>query len=227
MNHQTRVNLHLVSNSPPSVRRAANEVYMQAGGVFALSLTYATVRYHLFKGVAWADWPTYTVNKAFAVSALALMVAGIAPMLRHHARISGKRISGPHLRLAGGAIILHAILSLLLLDPAYYPKFFVGDKLTLSTGFALLLGVLAATIFVTIGPQSAQWSVPKKMGWTGVIAFIGGCHAALPGWTTWLQPLQWPALMPPLTLIAFLLGTAALLLSVAGACAIAAMQRKA
>ncbi|WP_221793883.1 hypothetical protein [Aquisediminimonas sediminicola] len=215
MNYQSRIDLTLASHRQPSLHRATIGVHAQASAVFALSLAYATVRYHLFKGVAWADWPTYTVNKAFAVSALALIVAGLAPVLRHH-----RRMSGPHLRLAGGAIIMHAMLSLLLLDPAYYPKFFDGDKLTLSAGLALLFGAIAALLFVVSGQQSAQWSFPKKLGWTGALAFIGGCHAALPGWATWLQPQQWPALMPPITLIAFLLGTAA------GALAMTGVQRK-
>lgn len=203
--------LSLVPKSGVQPAAAAMGVHARAAMLFALALGYATLRYHLFKGVAWADWPTYTVNKAFGLVALALIVAGLVSAIRRRGSFSR-----PWLRLAGGALLIHALLSLLLLDPSYYPKFFVDGKLGFSAGLALLLGVLGAAAFHVSGRHAGQWSLARKLGMAGLIAFVGGCHAALPGWATWLQFAQWPGLMPPITLIAFLIGTAGGALALTG-----------
>ena len=36
----------------------------------AVSLAYAIVRYHIFKGVPWSQFPLFTINKAVAVVSL-------------------------------------------------------------------------------------------------------------------------------------------------------------
>ena len=42
--------------------------------VFLFSLIYAVLRYNVFKGVPWIDFPTYVFNKVLSLSALILFV---------------------------------------------------------------------------------------------------------------------------------------------------------
>ncbi|MDR7102857.1 hypothetical protein [Croceicoccus sp. BE223] len=175
-------------------------IYLSMG-----SLTYASVRYNLIKGVPWSDWPMYTVNKAAALLGMLLIASALLSLLGR-----GPTTSGPYFRLAGWAITVHAILSLSLLDPAYFPAFFSGGKLVMSAGFALLLGAICTTTFVRAGRDASRWSTRTQQYVTGVIAIASGFHAALPGWTTWLEPGRWPGMMPPITMISFLIGVACL-----------------
>ena len=112
----------LEPTSPPSAapRRAALRA---AAVVFLGTLIYAVVRYHGFKGVPWSQLPLYTMNKAWAVTAVILggfaLIAGSAGR-RPEARTLGA--------LAAGLGAAHAVASALLLRPVYYPPMFEADE---------------------------------------------------------------------------------------------------
>jgi hypothetical protein len=168
----------------------------------AASLLYATARYNIFKKVPWADWPIYTVNKALALAALILMLASLRGM------IAGRRI-GRVMMWAGTCAFLHIILSLTLLDPAYYPKFFAGAKLNATAGISLLIGAAAAVAMELGARKSGSWSSRQRVRTLAAIALAGGLHAAIPGTGTWFAPADWPGGLPPITLISFGFGLAA------------------
>jgi hypothetical protein len=78
------------------------------------STVYATARYNVFKGVPWDDWPTYTLNKAFALSSLGLIVFSII-----RTRSAKRHSIGRDMFMAGVFGAIHVILSLTLLSPDY------------------------------------------------------------------------------------------------------------
>jgi hypothetical protein len=168
------------------------------------SVAYATARYNVFKGVPWRDWPIYTLNKAFALSALLVLALSVirrapAPAQSHaHA-----------LRMAGVFGSMHVMLSLILLSPAYFDTLFVRGTLTTAAGLSMLLGAAASALMASgFGRRGDQMTETA----TRIIAaavFVIGLHAMLQGYRNWFMPSQWPGMMPPITLISFLLGLAA------------------
>lgn len=177
-----------------------------------LSASYATLRYNVFKRVPWSDWPHVIGNKILALASLLLIATAIW-------RLGGKRRKPIRTLMAVGSAmaVAHSLLSLAILDPGHLDKFYVGAKLTASAGASLLLGSLASGLLYrgggTPGSSAPRASAPAL----GVIAFLSGCHAALPSASGWFDPARWPGAMPPITLISFLVG--------AGACLIALSVR--
>lgn len=182
-----------------------------AGDGFAItaalgfSAVYATVRYNVFKGVAWSDWPHYTGSKILALASLILIAVAVARLAARQARPIRRLMA-----VASGLAIAHALVSLGLLDPGYYESYFAGDRLTLTGGGSVMLGALAVALL--------QWGKGRRGSSTpdaavkplALLAFLSGLHAALPATANWFAPEKWPGGMPPITLISFLIGLAAL-----------------
>ena len=203
---------HLVSREQggratlPAERNKGPKDTLLVTGVAAASLGYATLRYNVFKNVPWADWPSYTLNKAIAVAALLLIVLSVARF-----GLRG-RSTGTLMVWAGGLALTHSLLSFALLEPAYYPRLFVGTKLTLLAGLSIMLGAALMAVMEVGARRSSRWTRPVLHGALAVTAFAIGLHAALPAVSTWLTPGTWPGGLPPLTLISFISGSAALII---------------
>ncbi|MCW2393553.1 hypothetical protein [Sphingobium sp. B11D3A] len=174
--------------------------HWRAAALLGFALGYATLRYNVLKGVPWADWPAYTVNKALAVGSLILMVAAVF-RLRQPAR-SGT----PFLIWAGALALTHSLLSFPLLNPIYYPRLFESGKLTGIAGLSLTLGALLMAGLELGARRAGVWSYGLRVRALTLIAFGTGVHAALPAVSTWFEPAKWPGGLPPLTLISFLAG---------------------
>jgi hypothetical protein len=169
------------------------------------SLAYATLRYNVFKGVPWSQWPVYVVNKAFALGALILVVWVLVLRVR-------KRPSDDSLRTwTTGCMIAHVALSLAILTPAYYPKYFDGATFTTAAGSSWLLGTAAAAWLFLRLRRCEPGPGQDGLG-LGLVGLVVGIHAAVLGFAGWFQPGTWPGHMVPITLISFLLGVAALIL---------------
>jgi len=171
---------------------------------FICSAMYATVRYNICKGVAWSDWPAYTLNKAFAVSALALLIVFVL-----RARWSPGGRPTQILSLAGGLAALHVLVSLVLLSPDYYEKLFQQGRLTATAGLSIVLGAAAAVAMAAGALKRGGQGTGAGAGSIALLSFLIGVHAALQGFAGWFAPQTWPGTMPPLTLIAFGLGALA------------------
>lgn len=174
-----------------------------AAGLIGAALLYATVRYNVFKGVPWVDWPAYTVNKALAVGSLLIIVAAVVRLGRPLAR------TGVLLGWAGVLALAHSLLSFALLNPTYYTRLFADNRLTAVAGLSLTLGALLMAGLDLGARRAAGWSSRLRHGLLALIAFGSGLHAALPAISTWVQPASWPGGLPPLTLISFLAGSLA------------------
>ena len=111
-------------------------------------------------------------------------------------------------------------MSLVLLSPAYYPKFFAaeGGKLNLTGELTFLFGALALgfllfpaittlpLMYEALGGE--RWQRMQRMGYWA-IAMVAA-HTLTMGWAGWRDPSSWPAAMPPITLWGFVLAVAAL-----------------
>lgn len=170
------------------------------GVIVAAATCYATLRYNVFKGVAWEEWPVYVVNKVFALSALILLVRCVVQQRRRGT------VDASLLTVAGGLMLTHVALSLAILDPAYYSKYFTGNKLTCQAGWSMLIGVVAALGIIVYSRACANRRAPSWIWMIAVLAFLSGIHAALLGYRGWFTPEAWPGYMVPITLISFAVG---------------------
>ena len=179
--------------------------------VFGFSLTYAVLRYNVFKGVPFDHLPLYVTNKA--VSMTALLLIGVSHLARN---VETRRRCG----MAGFAAAgFHVLLSLALLSPAYYEKLFLspdGSKgLALVGELSLLAGASAFFLLVLIAwpkrPETAaawQTAIPRLV--RGVLA-LTAFHCLFYGWSGWWTPDRWPGFLPPITLLSFLFAAGTLL----------------
>jgi hypothetical protein len=174
--------------------------------IFLITVIYATARYNLFKGVPWSDWPLYTMNKAFALSALTLLTISVMRQ-----RSIPARTNASTLFMANFFATIHIVLSLMLLSPAYYEKLFLQGKFTATASLAMMLGALIAVAMAFGGKHQENQNPTPGIQILAILAFGAGMHAMLQGWAGWFTPLKWPGMMPPITLISFGLGLAALI----------------
>jgi hypothetical protein len=171
-------------------------------GIGGGSFAYATLRYNVFKGVPWTDWPAYTLNKALAFAALALIALAMF-------RLAARRSTGTILAAGGAFGLVHSLLSFALLDPVYYPRLYDSGKLTFLAGLSLTLGAAAAAAMDIGARKSGSWRPNQRHAALAAIAFGIGLHAALPAFSTWIVPATWPGSLPPITLLSFAVGTLA------------------
>jgi hypothetical protein len=188
--------------------------------VLILSIIYAVLRYHVFKGVDWRHFPLYTMNKIFSVSGFTLLVLSIAfePVTRDKDQsVKETRINLERTGLV--MIILHILTSLLLFRPAVYEKFFLPEGTLNMTGEAsMLFGALGIAAFLIIhhsrtpvDPDHAfQNFIPSPVFRISALT-ISCIHVVIMGFKGWLSPADWPGGLPPLTMlttIIFLAGMA-------------------
>ena len=190
-------------------------------GLWGACLAYAIVRYHVFRGVEWAHFPLYVMNKSFSLAGLAYLAASY---------MTGKWIPGggpertraqaKFLGLTGFYFLgVHVFASLAMLSPAYYAKFFGEDGKMNATGeLSILFGALGLgflmfpavttlpTMFEALGPE--RWKRAQRMGYWAI--GMGCAHTFAMGYAGWLDVPSWPGGLPPITLWGFLAGASAL-----------------
>lgn len=182
----------------------------------ALSLAYAIVRYHLVGSVPWKDLPFFILNKGISLSALLLVALnfGLGPMHNLGLRVPASWLSArKQLGMTGFLLALvHVLISMTLLAPDTYAKFFEPDgTLTLLAGWSLLGGVLG---FVTLWGYNLSFQT-KLSDDRAFIEFITsrrfllvamlftGVHLFFMGYQGWLDPGGWQGGLPPISLVAF------------------------
>ena len=104
---------------------------------------------------------------------------------------------------------IHVFMSLLMISPAYYPKFYVGDMMNLKGELSMLMGVFSLYFFtipaITTIPfmQKAvgikKWQKGQRMGYFGLLTAL--VHTGVMGVSTWFDVAKWPGYLPPITLI--------------------------
>ncbi len=183
--------------------------------VMGSCLVYAGIRYHVVQGVPLAQAPLYILNKAISLGGLSFLAMSYLV-----GKVAGLRWGDRRLQLVvtkfcglmGFSLIVgHVLMSLALLDPAYYAKFYAAAKLNLTGELSLSLGVFALWCFSLPAIASLpymydelgadRWSRSQRVGYTGLLLAAG--HVLVMGVKGWLHPGDWPAALPPITILAF------------------------
>ena len=185
--------------------------------VFGLSVFYAIIRYNIVRNVPFDNLPLFIANKAVALSATILI--GLSFLLGPLARFFPKAFVSQlylrkHLGVIGfGVAALHAVMSLVLLNPSYYPRFYLeGGKLNLVGESAMLFGILSflifSAIFITSLPpierhmHPNQWKVVQRLGYLAYIFVL--MHVGIMGYGGWFRVESWQYGLASISLISAL-----------------------
>jgi len=184
--------------------------------IFGACLAYAVVRYHIAGDVAWRHFPLSILNKIVSLAAVFFVGASylIGKVIRWYD-------DDPKLRLVVikfcgllGLFLaaIHALMSVLLMTPSYFGKYFEANgKMNLQGELGMAVGVVA--LFFLLSPAITTLpTMPKALGgwrWkrsqrVGYLALLlVSVHLVVLGLKGWLTPQAWTAGMPPVSLVAF------------------------
>lgn len=185
--------------------------------VFGLSFLYAIVRYNIVRNVSFENVPLFIANKAAALSATILI--GFSFLLGPLARFWPNKFVPhlylrKHLGLLGfGIAALHSLMSLALLNPSYYPKFFSANgRLNFMGETSMLSGILAFLVFAAISITSLppiekymdqnQWKFVQRLGYLAYVFVL--VHVTVMGFQGWFRPEAWQFALASISLISAL-----------------------
>ncbi len=185
--------------------------------LFGAAVAYAILRYHILKGVEWSHFPLFILNKAVSLAAVFFVACSylVGRVLRWHN--DDPRIRLVVVKFCGlmglSLAIIHGLMSLGLWSRHYYPSYFAdGGKLNLQGELGITLGVVGlwalAMPGITTLPTMAKsiggfrWKRSQRMGYVALA--LVGVHLIVLGLPGWLAPSDWPAGLPPISLLAFL-----------------------
>ncbi len=119
--------------------------------ITSFSIGYAILRYHLFDDVPWKDLPIFVLNKGISLSSLVLLTLTfcLSPLKNMGIKIKSKWLDSRKMVEVTGFLFafLHVFMSMTILNPKYYPVFFVSDgTLSLRGNLSLLGAVLGFAI---------------------------------------------------------------------------------
>lgn len=170
--------------------------------ILILTLAYAIVRYNIVRNVPVDQIPLYITNKAIALTATLLI--GLSFLLGPFTHFWPKKFENQlylqkYLGVFGfGIAALHAIMSLMIFSPSYYPRYFdtVIGKMTLGGESAVLFGILAFFVFSVITVTSlpsveekmhpTQWKFVQRLGYLAFFFVL--LHVAVLGYKGWFNP---------------------------------------
>ena len=184
--------------------------------VFGSCLAYAVVRYHVAGDVAWRHFPAFILNKATSLAAVIFIAASylIGKAIRWYD--DDKRLRLVVIKFCGlmgfSLAAIHAVLALSIWTPAYFAKYFddIG-RLNLQGVLAMATGV--ASLFFLTSPAittlpmmpkalgGKRWKRAQRMGYVSLV--LVAAHLVALGLKGWLKPQAWPAGMPSISLVAF------------------------
>ncbi|MCF6358895.1 MAG: hypothetical protein L3J54_13930 [Draconibacterium sp.] len=180
------------------------------------SVVYVVFRYHIFGGVPWKDFPFFILNKVVSLSAFILLTFNFTfgPIKNMGVKVPAKWLeSRSVLGMIGFVlVIIHIFMSLILLSPAVYAKFFeIDGTFTLLAGLSLLGGILAF-VALWIYNLSFQTYLRENQAFMKFITSrkfliwsltFGAFHLFFMGFKGWINPAGWHGGMPPVSLVAF------------------------
>ncbi len=181
--------------------------------ILIAATAYAAVRYHVAQPEPWSRFFFWTANKSLSFAAAALLAASYLSVPRHRTLARALGLCGFSLAL------VHSFVSWPLLGPANYPKLYLDGALNnaglwcLATG-AAALAALFAPAFASrngarekLGPE--RWAAVQRLGYSALA--LTALHVFTIGLKGWLTPRAWPAALPPITLLSFLIAAAPVL----------------
>lgn len=194
-----------------------NQTVKVVAVVLGLCLAYAIIRYNLVRDVSFTQLPLYIANKSIALGAT--LIIGLSYLFGPFARFWPKIFvpllyQRKHLGITGFALAaLHAIMSIILISPAYYGRLYEDNgKLTGSGEMMLLFGILAFAVFSAIAITSLppiekhmhpdQWKRVQRFGYMAYLMVL--VHVTVLGFKGWLRPDSWQYGLMSISLIAAL-----------------------
>lgn len=171
---------------------------------------YAFIRYHIGKNVAFEEW-LFILNKAIAWTAIASIGLSVLKAKSLGSIHSDRRTTG----MSGFSLaIVHGILVLFLFDKFHFEKLYSGDHLNFQGWIAISIGITSILI-LSFPFFAAIRKYPNsnhifRLGKLGFILSLS--HPLVIGISGWFNPETWPFYMPPITLLASLIGVLLLLL---------------
>lgn len=212
----------MLINPGSSVRLPYKERATWVLVIWGACLVYAIVRYNVFKGVEWTHLPLYIVNKSAAFGGVVFIALAyvVGKLFGGTPGSEPVRAKAKFFGLAGfGMISMHILMSMVLLSPANYEKFFAeSGKLNLAGEFTFLCGVLAygCLLFpaITTLPYMydalgmERWLRAQHMGYATLGLACG--HTFAMGYKGWFDLSTWPGSLPPITMLGFLAALLAL-----------------
>jgi DMSO/TMAO reductase YedYZ heme-binding membrane subunit len=190
----------------------------------AVFTIYAVLRYIVFKGVSPTHLPLYIINKVFSVTGIFLIAIsysiGKVKLLRSKSESRQNQLikfSG----LAGFSLsAMHVFISLIIISPAYYPKFYDGEMMNFNGELSMLMGVISLYCFsfpaITTIPfmQEAvgikKWKKRQQIGYLGLLTAL--LHTLIMGISGWFDINSWPGYLPPITMLAVMIASVPLVL---------------
>ena len=183
--------------------------------VFGASLAYAVVRYHLVGDVAWRHFPLFILNKATSLAAVVFVACSylVGKVIHWHDHDRALRLVVIKFCGLMGFFLaaVHAFLSLCLLTPAYYGKYFdAAGRLNLQGELAMAVGVIA--LFFLLAPALTtlpmmpkalggwRWKRSQRAGYVALSLVL--VHLVVLGLKGWLAPKGWHGGLPPISLVA-------------------------
>ena len=199
-----------------TVEKNKNAAASLITGVLILAVSYAVLRYHVAGPVPWKDFPFFILNKGFSLAAFVLIACnfGFGPLRNIGVPVPDSWLAA---RKAVGMtgfllVLIHALMSFLLFNPAVYANFFAPDgTLTLLAGLSMLAGVLAFVVLWAYNLSFQTFLREDKVFISFItsrrfllVAFLlGGAHLLFMGYEGWLKPGGWHGGLPPISLVAF------------------------
>ena len=169
------------------------KTYQVLSGIYFFTAVYAVVRYHLFGGVPWRDFPLFTLNKIIIFSTVLIWILLQSKKLP-------QSIKSRLYKIIYISVAAHVLWSVLVTRPYYLSKFFNPDGgLTAYAGWSLLAGSVAFLIFM-FGEKAG---LNKKSIRKGML-FFTAFHLFFMGFSGWINPQNWYGMLPPITLIAWI-----------------------
>lgn len=186
-----------------------------SSAIILVFFAYAIIRYNVLKGVPFADLPLFISNKAISVSSVGLIALSysLGSLSKLFPKTFTPLLSArKYLGLVGFSLAaIHVVISLLLFNSSYYPKFFdkIG-QLSLVGELSMLFGVLSLMVFsvvaITSIPSIAKslgnktWLRIQRFGYLGLVLIL--LHVLVMGFQGWMKTSVWPGGMLPISLVA-------------------------
>ena len=183
-----------------------------------LPIGYAILRYNILGNVPWKDTPIYVLNKGLSISSLVLLTLNFSlkPIKNAGFKISDNWLNT---RKSIGIIgflyvFIHVFMSLYILNPKYYPAFFIEEGILSIRGLlSLLAGILSFAFLwaytIRFNPNFKKRKIflsiiTSKKTLIYAILFVG-IHLFFVGYTGWLTLDKWQGGLPPISLISFII----------------------
>lgn len=176
--------------------------------LFCFIYGYAVSRYHVGKSISWNEW-FFILNKAFALMGFTL----IALSVLKERTLSNFKLNRRSLGMTGFLFALsHAFSVLFLFSENHYPKFYSDHSVNLIGWVTIAVGMLSIVIFlfpfVAVLRKSPNTNKVFRLGKIGMM--VSMTHPLLIGFTGWFFPGEWPLFMPPITMLAVVIGVVVL-----------------